>query len=110
VTGVNAAATAWNLQPTTSKYVAGIQISTDGKGVITITFDTTANGIPQLAVGGGPVLVLTPNIAGAQLVSGVAGPIDWACTSATNATATAEKLKFAGGGSVLGKYVPTQCK
>ena len=111
VTGVNAAAAAWNLVPTTSKYVQSIVISVDGLGVITVNYNTTANGIPQLATGGsGPVLVLTPNIAGAQLATGVTGPIDWACTSATSVTATAEKLKFAAGGSVLGKYVPTQCK
>jgi type IV pilus assembly protein PilA len=56
------------------------------------------------------VLVLSPNINKAPLATGVTGPIDWACGSATNVTATSEGLTVAAGGSVLGKYVPTQCK
>jgi type IV pilus assembly protein PilA len=111
VTGVDAAATAWNVTPVVSKYVASIVISVDGLGNITVTYDTTPNGIPQLATGGsGPVLVLSPNINKAPLATGVTGPIDWACGSATNVTATSEGLTVAAGGSVLGKYVPTQCK
>ena len=111
VTGVDAAATAWNLTPPVSKYVAGIVISVDGLGNITVTYDTTANGIPQLTTGGGgPVLVLSPNINKAPLATGVTGPIDWACGSQTNVTPTSEGLTVAAGGSVLGKYVPTQCK
>jgi len=111
VTGVNAAAAAWNVTPVVSKYVASIVISVDGLGNITVTYDTTPNGIPQLATGGsGPVLVLSPNINKAPLATGVTGPIDWACGSATNVTATSEGLTVAPGGSVLGKYVPTQCK
>jgi len=108
VTGVNAAATAWNLAFVPTKYVAGIAVSVNGKGVITVTYDTTANGIPQLAAGA--TLVLTPNVAKAPFVSGVAGPIDWACASATNLTASAEGLTGIIPGSVVGKYVPTQCK
>jgi len=111
VTGVDAAATAWNVTPVVSKYVASIVISVDGLGNITVTYDTTPNGIPQLATGGsGPVLVLSPNINKAPLATGVTGPIDWACGSQTNVTATSEGLTVAAGGSVLGKYVPTQCK
>jgi type IV pilus assembly protein PilA len=110
VTGVNAAATAWNAGFTPTKYVANVAVSVDGKGTISITYDTTPNGIPQLAVGGGPLLTLSPNIAKAALTTGVAGPIDWACASATNVTASAEGLTVNAAGSVLGKYVPTQCK
>ena len=103
--GVSASATAWNGGFITTKYVTALNIATN-TGVITITYD--ANAIPQLA--GANVIVLTPNVAGAQLAAGAPGNIDWACTSAGNATATAEKLTFAAGGSVLAKYVPTQCK
>jgi len=108
VTGVNAAATAWNAAFVPTKYVTGILVTTDGLGVITISYDTSANGIPQLV--GANTLVLTPNVAKAPFVSGVAGAIDWACASATNLTASAEGLTGIVGGSVVGKYVPTQCK
>ena len=107
-TGVNAAAAAWNLAFIPTKYVKTIAVSTDGLGVITVTYDTTPNGIPQLA--GADKIVLTPNVAKAPFVTGVAGPIDWACASATQLTAAAEGLTGVVAGSVLGKYVPTQCK
>jgi type IV pilus assembly protein PilA len=110
VTGVNAAATAWNATATVSKYVASVLISTDGLGVITVTFDTTPNGIPQLATVGGPLVVFTPNINKVPLATGASGPMDWACASATNVTATNEGLTGIVPGSVAAKYVPTQCK
>jgi type IV pilus assembly protein PilA len=111
VTGVNAAATAWNAGFTATKYVKTLAISTNGLGTISITFDTTANGIPQLITGGGgPLLTLSPNINKAALATGVTGSIDWACASASNLTATAEGLTVNTAGSVLAKYVPTQCK
>jgi len=111
VTGVNAAATAWNAGFTATKYVKTVAVSTDGLGTISITFDTTANGIPQLTTGGGgPLLTLSPNIANAALKTGVTGAIDWACASQTNVTATSENLVVNTKGSVLPKYVPTQCK
>jgi len=111
VTGVNAAATAWNAGFTATKYVAKLAVSTDGLGTISITFDTTPNGIPQLATaGGGPLLTLSPNINKAPLKTGVTGSIDWACASVTNATAAGEGLTVNTKGTVLAKYVPTQCK
>jgi len=112
VAGVNAAAAAWNAGFSPTKYVAGIAISTDGLGTISVTYDTTASGIPQLTSGGGgPLLTLSPNILKAPLATGVTGPIDWACASATSATAvTSEGLTVNLPGSVLPKYVPTQCK
>jgi len=111
VTGVNAAAVAWNAGFTPTKYVKTLAISTDGLGTISITFDTTPNGIPQLAAGGGgPLLTLSPNINKAALATGVSGNIDWACASQSNLTATSEGLAVNVPGSVLAKYVPTQCK
>jgi len=111
VTGVNAAAAAWNAGFTPTKYVAGLAVSTDGLGTISITYDVTPNGIPQLTQnGGGPLLTLSPNIAKAPLATGVAGPIDWACASAGAVTAGAEGLQVNIAGTVLPKYVPTQCK
>jgi type IV pilus assembly protein PilA len=108
--GMNAAATAYNLAFIPTKYVRLITINAAGTGVITVTFDTTANGIPQLAVGGGPLIKFTPNINKVPIASGASGAIDWACASATNLTATAEGLTGVAAGSVLAKYVPTQCK
>ena len=111
VTGVNAAAAAWNLGFTATKYVKTVGVSTDGLGTISITYDTTAAGIPQLATGGGgPLLTLSPNVLGLPLKTGVTGAIDWACASGSNLTATAEKLTVNVAGTVLPKYVPTQCK
>jgi len=110
VTGVNAAAAAWNAGFTPTKYVAGLAVSTDGLGTISIIYDVTPNGIPQLSQGGGPLLTLSPNINKAPLATGVAGPIDWACASAGQVTAGSEGLTVNVGGTVLAKYVPTQCK
>jgi type IV pilus assembly protein PilA len=75
-----------------TKYVSGIVIN-EGNGEITVTYDTTATGIPQLA--GADQIVFTPTIGGAALAAGLAGNIDWSC-----------KL----GGSVENKYRPSQCR
>jgi type IV pilus assembly protein PilA len=112
VAGVNAAAAAWNAGWAPTKYVANIGVSSDGLGTISVTFDVTPSGIPQLATGGGgPLLTLSPNINKQALATGVTGSIDWACASATTATAvTSEGLTVNVPGTVLPKYVPTQCK
>ncbi len=106
--GVTAAQAAWTFSPT--KYVANIQIA-DGTaaqpGMITVTYDVTANGIPQL--GAGTKINFTPSVAKAVLVDGTPGNIDWACASSTNATATGQGLPNTAG-TVLAKYVPTICK
>ena len=51
-----------------------------------------------------------PFIGGVVLATGLAGSIDWACTSLTMDTATNQGLGAAAVGSVLAKYAPTQCK
>jgi len=89
LTGLDAAfQTSW----AKTKYVAGIVI-TDGTGAVTVTYDTTATGIPQLA--GADTLVFTPTIGGAPLVGPVAGNIDWSCKV---------------GGTVVPKYRPANCR
>ena len=108
ITGVNAAAAAWNVGFIQTKYVTNIGVAVNGTGQITVTYNTTANGIPQLA--GANTVVLTPNINKLPLATGATGAIDWACASATNATATAQALTGIAPGTVLAKYVPTQCK
>jgi type IV pilus assembly protein PilA len=90
-----------NFVPT--KYVSNIAIS-NTTGTITITYGANT---PQIS---GKTLILTPNAQGAILTAGAGGNIDWACTSAANATATARNLKFTAGATVPARYVPTECK
>jgi type IV pilus assembly protein PilA len=107
--GLTAAATSWNTNFAPTKYVTNIAVAGGAAaepGAITITYN--AGVITQMA--GANVLVLTPNVAGAVLSGTSAGNIDWACTSAGTATAAAQSLKFAAGGTVLTKYVPSNCK
>jgi type IV pilus assembly protein PilA len=113
IVGLNAAAAAWLAGFVPTKYVATLVI-TPTTGVIVIGYNTTGatGGIPQLAVGGGNTLTLTPYIGrGIALAAGLSGSIDWSCASTTALTATAAQgAAPAVLGTVLPKYVPTQCK
>jgi type IV pilus assembly protein PilA len=102
MTGMLASATAWNAAFTATKYVSALAI-TGATGVITVTFGANT---PQIS---GKDIKLTPSIGGAAVAAGLQGNMDWACGSTTTATATAEGLPVTAG-SVLAKYVPTQCK
>ncbi len=106
---MNAANADWNANFTATKFVSGIAI-TDDTGIITITFDTGADALPQLA--GANNIVLAPWIGGAALVSGAAGNVDWACRGATNATAAANGYgaTAAPATPVIARYLPSQCK
>ncbi len=103
--GLSSAATSWNGSFVPTKYVSNIAV-TAATGAITITYN--AGQLPQLT--GANVLVLTPNISGALLTASASGNIDWACTSAGNNTATAQSLPVGAAGSILTKYVPSNCK
>jgi len=106
IAGLAAASAAWTAGWKATKYVANITINA-ANGVIAVNYDGV--NIPQLA--GANEITLTPNINKAVLATGVQGNIDWACASATNATATAAGLAVtAPGAPVLAKFVPTQCK
>ena len=98
---------------TPTKYVANITVSA-ANGTITIQF-SNAN-ISQLAANNQTIL-LTPEISSGGAYKdlttvGLTGNIDWACTSAGVATATAQV--FTGialtAGSIPAKYTPTACK
>jgi type IV pilus assembly protein PilA len=114
--GVNAAslalAAAGGFAPT--KYVSAMTIA-PLDGHITVVFNS-AN-VPQLAAGANTIQ-LTPqvNVAGAftylQDVGANSGNIDWSCASQTNNTATTNNpvMLVAAVGTVLSKYVPTECK
>ena len=104
--GMKAAADAWTF--TATKYVKTIAID-DTTGLITVTYDGGASGIPQL--NGDKTLTMTPNVNKLQLVDTTPGNIDWACASASDTTATTtEGLKVQTVGTLPAKYVPTQCK
>jgi type IV pilus assembly protein PilA len=116
--GVLAVSTSWAATPALggfapTKYVQGISIAA-ATGVIKITFNTNGatGGIPQLVTGGsGNLIYLSPYINKAVLAPGLTGNIDWVCTSAGTTTAQADVGVIpANVGSVLAKYVPTQCK
>jgi type IV pilus assembly protein PilA len=102
MTGMLASATAWNAAFTPTKYVSGLVI-TGATGVITVTFGANT---PQISTKN---IKLTPSIGGAAVAAGLQGNMDWACGSTTTATATAQNIPV-NAGTVLAKYVPTQCK
>lgn len=89
-----------------TQYVDDVQIANDGVITLTITSDTSVgltNGVL------GKTLVLTPNVGGAKLVSGVVGSVDWACASATSTNATAKNL-VADLGTLPAIYAPSECR
>ena len=91
---------------TATKFVAGAAVGVDG----TITVQFAPNGTSGLPTdAAGKTIVLTPNIAGAKLAAGAAGPIDWSCASATAGTAGTRLLAFTLG-DLPTKYAPTECK
>jgi type IV pilus assembly protein PilA len=104
VTGLLASASAWNTSFVGTKYVSNIQINTTN-GTISVTYSGGA--IPQL--GANTLLTLQPSIGAVALgaANTVAGAIDWSCASAGHATAGS--LPFTAG-TIVTKYVPTNCK
>jgi type IV pilus assembly protein PilA len=104
--GLAAAATSWNAAFVPSKYVTSVVIA-GATGVISISYNIVA--IPQLTAATN-LLTLSPNIADAGLAASSSGNIDWACASALHATATAQSLVVTVAGTLLTKYVPSNCK
>jgi type IV pilus assembly protein PilA len=84
--------------------------------VITITYNAAAVGLAAAA----NTVTLTPWIrsgaagagetAFAAVTNGRSGSLDWACASTTNLTATAGGITVATVGTVLPKFVPSQCR
>ena len=113
VTGLNAAATAYNAIPAAqkaSKYVTDIQVTgaaTPWPIVVTIKADGL-NGIPTAI--NGQTIVFSPNVGLTTPVAASVGAIDWACASVTNATATARLLTNRTLGTLLSKYAPSECR
>jgi len=100
-----------------SKYVKSVQVAQSG--IITVIFNggTVAGGISQLADASALSFVPSLKVAGTSTPLASAGSntgsVDWACVSATNATASAT---FTGltltvpANAVPAKFVPTICK
>ena len=110
-TGVNAAATAWNVQTTPSKYVNAVTIAQGG--IITVNIRAAGNnGIPTGL--NNNTLVFTPyvnnNGTPAIMAAASQGAIDWACRSV--GTSTAEQRGFPAGtaGNLPAKYAPSECR
>jgi type IV pilus assembly protein PilA len=102
--GVAAAANSWVFPLNASKYVNNIAVA--NTGIITVTYNGGATGIPQL--GANQTIVLTPSVNKLALGT-TTGPIDWACGSVGTATAKSENLPF-NAGTLVSKYAPAQCK
>ena len=122
--GVTSAATAWNATVFgATKYVTNIVANAAAGatlGEITITYNTTANGISQLGAAAN-TLVLAPYLrvgagAGANatklgsVAPGVEGSVDWGCASATQTNATAKGMAAITAGTLLAKYAPAECR
>ncbi len=109
INGVAAAATSWSQGFTATKYVQLVTIN-PANGEIQITYGPAVSQLNGLTIN------LTPQInTGAYvLLSAVGtntGNIDWACSSATNSTATTfNPAMTAPVGTVPARYTPTQCK
>lgn len=87
--------------------VSGIFIARE-TGVITITYDTTANGIPELA--GANTLVYTPHIQQALLNATAYGSISWECAGADGFNADTNSNNIAIKGSIVSRYLPHKCR
>jgi type IV pilus assembly protein PilA len=113
------AVTTWNAQAagtgSNSKFVNSI-LGNTGTGVFTITYNAGAVGVGAAA----NTIILSPYVrtalAGssvtlaASLLAGTSGSQDWACTSVTGATAAAKNMAGAAAGTVLARYVPSECR
>ena len=112
ITGLTAAATAWEATPDTektSKYVEDVTIATATPWPITVTIAANSgNGIPTGL--NGNTLRFSPNVQGAAPTASAQGAIDWACGSATVATASARGLGNRAAGTLPAKYAPSECR
>ena len=113
------AANTWNAQQNnlgaTSKYVTSVQIA-PATGIITVLYNAAnvgplgaANALglyPYVKTNANTFVDLAAALGGAN-----SGPVDWACTSATNATSTARTMGAAvTANGILAKYAPAECR
>ncbi len=105
--GVAAAAAAWDVAGTATKYVQQVTI-TAGTGAVTVTYAGNANnGIP--ATENGHTLIFTPSVGGVALAANSVGAVDWSCGSTQTTVASARGLPVTAG-TLLAKYAPNECR
>jgi type IV pilus assembly protein PilA len=114
-------ATVFNATPPASKYVTSISI-TPATGAIVVTYNVAnvgaigaaANTValtPYVAIPGAAGAAATFVDLGSSYAAAVTGPLDWACASVTNATASARGMAAnIQTGTILAKYVPSECR
>ncbi len=107
----------WNAQVggvgAKSKYVTSV-LADRATGIITVTYNAANVGVAAAQ----NTIILSPYVQSqaaaetlaAALAAGRTGSVDWACGSATVATATAQGLAGAAAGTLLAKYAPSQCR
>jgi type IV pilus assembly protein PilA len=114
VTGLTAAATAYNIIPQVqkqSKYVDNVTIAAATPWTITVSIAATAaNGIPTGLHQNN--FTLSPNVQGATPTAASVGAIDWACVSTTAQNATARGLanRVIPATPLPAKYAPSECR
>lgn len=112
IAGMTAAANAYNaanVSEKRSKYLSDISIVAGAPWTITLTINATANnGIPTVL--NGTTITLSPNLRGAIPITNTEGALDWACASATSATATSRGLANVTLGTLPSKYAPSECR
>ncbi len=112
VTGLTAAANAFNILPQAekrSKYVEDITIGNATPWTITVFIKAdNNNGIPTTLHN--RTLTFTPNVQNVAPTAASVGAIDWACGSTTVATATARNLGSRAVGTLEAKYAPSECR
>jgi len=108
--GVTAAAGEYNVRSASekqSKYVSDLQID-PANGEITLTTATAVAGLPTAVLS--KTLILTPNVQNAALAGGVAGAIDWGCSSTSAQIAASRGLVVVTLGTLPAKYAPAECR
>lgn len=117
---LNRVADAWNAQAggsgANSKYVQSVLVS-DTTGEITITYIPASMGVgaSENTINIRPYVRdaaagTAPKTLDAAITAGVTGAIDWACASATKASATDNDMGGVTIGTLQAKYAPAACR
>lgn len=113
VAGLDAAAAAYNAVPSaqrSSKYVSSIQVvggATPWPIELAIAANS-GNGLPTTL--NAKTIRLSPNVQGATPAASSSGPMDWACTSVSDATSAARGLANRTLGTLPAKFAPAECR
>jgi type IV pilus assembly protein PilA len=112
IAGLTAAATTINAKPAaekSSKFVSDVTATAGSPWDVQVTIAATAgNGIPTTV--NNQFIRFSPNVNNAIPAATSQGAIDWACTSATNSTATNRGLANRTVGDLVAKYAPSECR